>query len=160
MLCQLQSPAHAEYGIQVGAFANRANATRLAESINDRGFTAVMVPVVDRPVKMTRVIVGPYADTTSAAAAHNRLTEHNWAGMVVDYPAGTTRTDQNPVGDSTDYEGILIAEGSGLDSAADPEVLIIEDVTDATPAGIQDLAINETSEILLIGEQSGELLPD
>ena len=160
VLCLFHSLAYAEYGVQVGAFANQDNATRLAESINEQGFTAIMVPGVDSPEQLTRVIVGPYADKASARAAQHRLTGHHWAGMIVDYPAAATEPDQHPADDSASFEGVLTAEVFGGESAIGPEEMIIAGLTDATLADNQDLAMDETSETLVIGELPGEAPPD
>jgi len=160
LLLQFQGISYGEHGVQVGAFSNKDNATLLAKRLNNQGFTAVMMPAADNPVKLTRVIVGPYADTVSAVSARKRLAEHDWPGMLVDYPIGTTHTDQDPINDSAGHEETSIAEVTGRDSSGNPEVLIIEDWNDTAPADNGGLIIDETSEILLTEDQPGESLSD
>ena len=160
VLCLFHSLAHAEYGIQVGAFANQANAIRLADSINEQGFKAIMVPVVDRPVTLTRVIIGPYANTTSARSAQRQLAGHQWAGMIINYPDGTDDSEPHATDDSPSLTDEVTADVWRADSVADTEELIVAGLIDATPAGNHHLTMDDTSETLVIGESPGDSLPD
>ena len=159
-LLQFQSVAYAEYGIQVGAFVNKDNAARLAERMNNQGFTVTMVPVIDSALELTRVIVGPYPTTASAVAARKRLAGQNTPGILIDYPVGATQTSQSPADDVAGAEEVLTAETPGLENSGAPEVLIMEEPIDDTATGSPGLTIDDTSEILLVKDKLGGSLPD
>jgi DedD protein len=72
------------WAVQVGSFANAANAVALRDALRGRGFTAFVERSGER---ITRVYVGPEINRQRAAAARDRLArELKVDGQVVAYP--------------------------------------------------------------------------
>jgi cell division septation protein DedD len=65
------TPSAALFGLQVGAFAQEANAEKLAESLRQQNFPAFITSSVDGALNL--VHVGPYADEKSARIAQDGL---------------------------------------------------------------------------------------
>ena len=65
------TPGPALFGLQVGAFAQEANAEKLAESLRQQNFPAFITSSVDGALNL--VHVGPYADEKSARIAQDGL---------------------------------------------------------------------------------------
>ena len=151
--------AAAAYAIQVGAFSNPDNAVRFTDRISSAGFTVSTFPSHRVTDRLTHVVVGPFPDRATALTARKQLAASNWHGYLRSWPAtsGSTRAGlgeppgivQPRLQDHTGDTGIvgkdqLIAEAPVVDTAADNDVLIIED----TPAG-------GGQDILIIEEEGG-----
>jgi len=66
-----RTPGAALFGLQVGAFAQEANAEKLAESLRQQNFPAFIISSGDGAFNL--VHVGPYADEKSARIAQDGL---------------------------------------------------------------------------------------
>jgi cell division septation protein DedD len=71
--------------VQVGSFASRANADRLASRLQGKGFKAFVTEAVGSP-KLYRVRVGPQADRSAAQAMATRLKGAGHPGTLVAPP--------------------------------------------------------------------------
>jgi len=80
-------PASVETGfaVQIGSFANRANAEGLVAKLGKGGFPAFISPTGSGR-KLYRVRVGPVADRAAALQLAARLAEAGQPGKVVDHP--------------------------------------------------------------------------
>lgn len=74
------------WAIQVGSFASRANADRLANDLKARGFKPFVVEGTSGGRKLYRVRVGPEANRDSAQALAERLRSAGWKGAIVEHP--------------------------------------------------------------------------
>lgn len=86
--CLLQSwAAEAEYGVQVGAFAQRANAERLERRLQAAGFVVERREITLSDGRaLSEIVVGPYGERAQAEAAQTRLRALGWAGYVRQIP--------------------------------------------------------------------------
>lgn len=75
--------AAGEFVVQVGTFAQKDNAERLAVSLKGRGFAAVVSPLQQGGKTMYRVRVGPAGSRDSARALAGKLAAAGQAGQVV-----------------------------------------------------------------------------
>ncbi len=73
------------YTIQVSAFSNRSNASRLKQTL-DRSYKKVyIVPAVVNDKKIYRVRIGEYSQKEAALRTAEHLAEEGYATMVVTY---------------------------------------------------------------------------
>jgi len=69
--------------LQVGAFADSANAARLVEDLQQKGFpTLTRSTTGDASDALTFVLVGPYADQEAAQSAKAALETNGWSGIL------------------------------------------------------------------------------
>jgi cell division protein FtsN len=94
-----QGTAAGRFVVQVGAFAGQQTAAPLAGELTRRGFPAIVVPGND----YHRVVVGPFATESEAAAALSKLQQQGYQGYVRgDLPipaaarAGASAAQQSP----------------------------------------------------------------
>ncbi|GAB3514550.1 SPOR domain-containing protein [Pseudoxanthomonas daejeonensis] len=82
------APAAAEVGfaVQMGAFANAADANALRDRLRAAGFSAIVQPVRTDKGTLSRVRVGPVASRAEADQLKARLASGFGAGMVVPHP--------------------------------------------------------------------------
>ena len=73
------------FAVQIGSFANRANAEGLVAKLGKGGFPAFISPTGSGR-KLYRVRVGPVADRAGALQLAARLAEAGQPGKVVDHP--------------------------------------------------------------------------
>ncbi len=66
--------------VQLGVFASRENAERLAQEVRGKGFKATVTPLSASARKLFRVGVGPAGDRAAAAELHSRLRAAGWPG--------------------------------------------------------------------------------
>lgn len=71
------------WAVQVGSFSNKANATRLADSLRDKGFDVFVSQTGDGSAVMHRVRVGPVQDKPTAQALADSLAKGGQTGRVV-----------------------------------------------------------------------------
>jgi DedD protein len=84
-----RSPARSDiagWAIQVGSFASRENAERLARNLKGKGFAATVSESSGKGKRLWRVRVGPEADRAAAVALGARLRAAGQSGAVVPYP--------------------------------------------------------------------------
>jgi DedD protein len=84
-----KSPARSDaagWAIQVGSFASRENAERLARNLKGKGFAATVSESSGKGKRLWRVRVGPEADRAAAVALGARLRAAGQSGAVVPYP--------------------------------------------------------------------------
>ena len=74
------TPGAALFGLQVGAFAQEANAEKLAESLRQQNFPAFITSSVDGALNL--VHVGPYADEKSARIAQDGLRRAGFNSII------------------------------------------------------------------------------
>jgi len=74
------------FAVQVGSFASRASADRLATDLGRRRFDAFVSPVRSSGRQLFRVRVGPVADRAAAQALAARLKAAGHQGSVVSLP--------------------------------------------------------------------------
>jgi DedD protein len=72
--------------VQLGVFASRDNAERLAKQVKGSGYPVVVNEVSGSGKKLYRVRVGPEADRGAAVALGAKLRAAGHAGSVVPYP--------------------------------------------------------------------------
>jgi cell division septation protein DedD len=63
----------AGWGVQLGVFASKENADRLALDVRAKGFKASVSPVTSGKRKLYRVRVGPAADKSAAQELQSKL---------------------------------------------------------------------------------------
>ena len=80
-----ESHSGAGWAIQVGSFASRENAERLARELKGKGFAAT-VSQYTKGKRLWRVRVGPEPDRAAAVALGARLRTAGHAGSAVPYP--------------------------------------------------------------------------
>jgi DedD protein len=73
------------WAVQVGSFASRDNAERLAQKLKGKGFAAT-VSQSPKGRRLWRVRVGPEADRAAATALSAKLRSAGQSGTVVPYP--------------------------------------------------------------------------
>jgi DedD protein len=69
--------------VQVGSFASRGNADRLARELKRKGYGAFVAESVSRGRKWYRVRIGPERDRAAAAAVAKRLRAAGRKGEVI-----------------------------------------------------------------------------
>jgi len=77
------APQRGGFVVQVGTFGQKANAEKLAGTLNGRGFSAAVSEIKRDGRLLYRVRVGPPGDRDSAAALAARLAAAGHAGQVV-----------------------------------------------------------------------------
>jgi DedD protein len=75
--------ANGGWAVQVGAFSDRANATRQAERVSDFGFTAGVSEFRSNGAPMYRVRVGGFASREQAEVALSSLSAHGFVPRVI-----------------------------------------------------------------------------
>lgn len=80
------APAMRGFAVQVGSFASRASADRLAADLDRRRFETFVSPVRSAGRQLFRVRVGPVADRAAAQALASRLKATGQVGSVVALP--------------------------------------------------------------------------
>jgi DedD protein len=73
------------WAVQVGSFASRDNAERLAQKLKGKGFAAT-ISQTSKGRRLWRVRVGPEADREAATALRAKLRSAGQPGTVVPYP--------------------------------------------------------------------------
>jgi DedD protein len=74
------------FAVQVGSFASKTSAERLAADLGRRRFSAFVSPVRTAGRQLFRVRVGPVGDRAAAQALANRLKAAGQTGSVVPLP--------------------------------------------------------------------------
>ena len=74
------------WAIQLGVFASRDNAERLAKQVKGKGYPVVVNEIPGNGKRLYRVRVGPEADRDAAAALGAKLRAAGHGGTVVPYP--------------------------------------------------------------------------
>lgn len=74
------------WAVQLGSFANKANAERLASALRKQGYAAFLGQVQANGSKLHRVRVGPQKDRASAEAVAAKLRAIEHSGQVVPHP--------------------------------------------------------------------------
>jgi hemolysin activation/secretion protein len=93
VLSQVPSPGDADpaslpdyadqHVLQVGAFADPANAARLEKDIRQEGFPVLIRSTIgDTGDTLTSVLAGPYASRNAAQSAKAALETHGWPGFL------------------------------------------------------------------------------
>lgn len=73
--------------VQVGIFANAANAAKLADKLKTQGHDVLLEGIVHNGEKRQRLRVGPFADKAAAQQAQARIQQaHGIAGAVLSHP--------------------------------------------------------------------------
>jgi DedD protein len=82
-------PAAAAHGwaVQLGSFASRANAEKLAHQVKGQGFSVFVLPGGSGAAQRYRVRIGPLADRAAATQTEAKLKASGHAGTLV-APAG------------------------------------------------------------------------
>ncbi len=80
------APPMQGFAVQVGSFASRASADRLAADLERRRFDTFVLPVRSAGRQLFRVRVGPVADRAAAQALATRLAAAGQSGSVVALP--------------------------------------------------------------------------
>jgi DedD protein len=78
-------PAAAGHGwaVQLGSFASRANADKLARQVRGQGFSVFVLPGGSGAAQRYRVRIGPLADRAAAAQTEAKLKASGHVGTVV-----------------------------------------------------------------------------
>jgi DedD protein len=76
-------PAAGTWAVQLGSFANRANAEKLAHRLKDQGFSVYVVSSGSGASVRYRVRIGPLADRGAAAQAVAKLKSLGHAASFV-----------------------------------------------------------------------------
>jgi DedD protein len=76
-------PAAGSWAVQLGSFANRANADKLAHRLKDQGFSVYVVSGGSGASVRYRVRIGPMADRGAAAQAVAKLKSLGHAASFV-----------------------------------------------------------------------------
>jgi DedD protein len=74
------------WAIQLGVFASRDNAERLAKQLKGKGYPVVVNEIAGNGKRLYRVRVGPEADRDAAVALGAKLRAAGHGGSVVPYP--------------------------------------------------------------------------
>lgn len=77
----------AGWAVQLGSFARRENATRLAKELQEKGFSSYLEPLNSGGRTLHRVRVGPVGQREAAAKLASRLAASGYRGQVVRQPA-------------------------------------------------------------------------
>ncbi len=75
------------WAVQLGSFARRDNATRLAQAVEGKGFSSYLEPLNSGGRTLYRVRVGPVADREAAGRLASRLAAAGYRGQLVRQPA-------------------------------------------------------------------------
>ena len=89
-LWQIPCISQAAFGVQVGAFANKNNATRLAAELKTAGYPAGTFSSAENPNELILIVVGPYYDSANADMVRAQLASNGWDGFLCNYPAADT----------------------------------------------------------------------
>ena len=143
-LLQLHSISRADYTIQVGAFTKYDNAARLARQIQNQGFPITLNPPERDPTHLTRVLVGPYADQSTADKIHAELLAIGQEGFIISTSASNSDSGITKEPHTMTQE---IAADDTRDTASEPasiDDLFLDDPADksrspATQQGEDDL---------------------
>jgi DedD protein len=81
-----ESPPVTGWAIQVGSFASRENAERLARELKGKGFAAIVNQSSGNGKRLWRVRVGPEADRAAAVALGAKLRAAGRPGAIVPLP--------------------------------------------------------------------------
>ncbi len=99
-----------QHVVQVGAFADPANAARLLKILQQKGFPILTRSTIDEAGgTLTRVLAGPYANRGAALSAKEALEADGWLGFV--------RTEPVP-----EARAIYVTQETGPQSAEAPMV--------------------------------------
>lgn len=75
------------WAVQVGVFANTANAAKLADKLKGQGHHVLLENIAQGGEKRVRLRVGPFADKTAAQQAQAKIQKANGiAGAIQAYP--------------------------------------------------------------------------
>ncbi len=75
------------WAVQVGVFANAANAAKFADKLKSQGHRVVLEKVAQGSEKRVRLRVGPFADKAAAQQAQAKIQKANGiAGAIQAYP--------------------------------------------------------------------------
>ena len=74
------------WAVQLGVFASRDNAERLAKQLRGKGYPVVINEIAGNGKRLYRVRVGPEAERDAAVALGAKLRAAGHAGSVVGYP--------------------------------------------------------------------------
>lgn len=74
------------FAVQLGSFADKDNAERLASDLRDQGYAAFLSQVQTDSGAMQRVRIGPQKDRESAEAIAAQLAKSGHSGQVVSHP--------------------------------------------------------------------------
>ncbi len=81
-----------QHVVQVGAFADSANAARLLKILQQKGFPILTRNTIDEAGgTLTRVLAGPYANRGAALSAKAALEADGWLGFVRTEPVAAGR---------------------------------------------------------------------
>jgi len=80
------NPIESGFGVQVGAFSDKANADAKVEDLKKKGFKEILVTYKGADAKIPyKVVIGPFDKRASAEAYQKSLaSKHKMKGMVVD----------------------------------------------------------------------------
>ena len=70
------------FTVQVGAFANKANAQKLADELSDKGFDAYVESFDKGITSLYRVRVGKFSSREEAEAVESRLSEQDYPTKI------------------------------------------------------------------------------
>lgn len=76
-------PAPGSFVVQLGTFADRQNAERLARDMTAKGFAAFVAPITNNGRELYRVRVGPARDRASAEALAAQLKRMGQSGSIM-----------------------------------------------------------------------------
>lgn len=75
------------WAVQVGVFANAANAAKLADKLKGQGYRVILENIAQGSEKRVRLRVGPFADKAAAQQAQAKIQKTNGiAGAIQAYP--------------------------------------------------------------------------
>ena len=74
------------WAVQLGSFADKDNAERLAADLRDKGYAAFLSQLDTDGGKLHRVRIGPQKDRDGAEAMAARLLKVGHKGQVVPHP--------------------------------------------------------------------------
>jgi DedD protein len=75
--------ASAGWTVQLGSFANKANAESLTRQLKAEGFNAYIAPIGTAAAQRFRVRLGPIADRAAAAGIMAKLQAHRHASTLL-----------------------------------------------------------------------------
>ena len=74
------------WAVQMGSFANKSNAERLAVDLREKGFAAFLSQLKTSSGQLHRVRIGPQKDRSSAESVSAQLNRAGHQGQVVPHP--------------------------------------------------------------------------
>ncbi len=74
------------WAVQMGSFANKSNAERLAVDLREKGFAAFLSQLKTSSGQLHRVRIGPQKDRSSAESVSAQLNRAGHKGQVVPHP--------------------------------------------------------------------------